>query len=254
MSDTPVKISAVNYWNTIPFQYAIHRHLSMDNRFEISWDIPADCAVKLRDDEVDIGLIPVAFLPKVKGSHRIVDYGIAADGPVYSVALYSQVPLEQIETIVLDYQSRTSVRLCRILCEKYWGITPDFTAAEPGFELKGSNRTAVVVIGNRTFGLERHYAYKWDLAEEWKNWKGLPFVFAVWAANKPIPKDIVAALNEVFEWGLNHIAESIEWKAQSTALPDSILEYLTENIHFRIDEEKQSGMQAYLDYVRELNL
>lgn len=254
MSEQPVKISAVNYWNTIPFQYAIHRHLSSDSRFDISWDIPADCAQKLREKSVDIGLIPVAFLPKVEGAKRIVDYGIAADGPVYSVALYAQVPLEQITTIVLDYQSRTSVRLCRILCAKFWGIQPDFIPAQPGFEAKGRETTAVVVIGNRTFGLEQHYRYKWDLAEEWKKWKGLPFVFAVWASNRPISPELVQIMNEVFEWGINHIPESIAWKAKTMDLPDNIEEYLTKNVHFRIDEKKQEGMRVYLDYVRALNL
>jgi chorismate dehydratase len=254
MSNRPIKISAVNYWNTIPFQYAIEHHLSHNERFDISWDIPADCAQKLHDRQVDIGLIPVAFLPKVEGAHRIVDFGIAAYGPVYSVALYANVPLNQIQTIVLDYQSRTSVRLCRILCKKYWNIEPEFVAAEPGFEMKGVENTAVVVIGNRTFGLEDHYAYKWDLAEEWKNWNGLPFVFAVWAANTPISDELTKVLSDVFEWGLNHIHESIRWKAQSTELPNNIYEYLTDNIHFRIDTDKQRGMQKYLEYVRDLKL
>lgn len=254
MNSEKIKISAVNYWNTIPFQYAIDRHLSDDDRFDISWDIPADCASKLQRGIVDIGLIPVAFLPRIPNGRRIVDYGIAADGEVYSVALYADVPLDQITEIILDYQSRTSVRLCRILASEFWKIQPSFRPAEPGFEQSGRGTSAVVVIGDRTFGLEKDYNFKWDLAQEWKAWTGMSFVFAVWAANREISNDIADTLSRVFDWGLRHISESIAWKKTQIDLPENIQSYLTEKIHFRIDQEKQRGMREYLKWVELLQL
>ena len=53
-----IRISAVSYTNTKPFLYGI-QHTDIINKIDLSLDIPSDCAQKLIDDMVDIGLIPI---------------------------------------------------------------------------------------------------------------------------------------------------------------------------------------------------
>ncbi|MCB0401553.1 MAG: menaquinone biosynthesis protein, partial [Flavobacteriales bacterium] len=172
-----VKVSAVSYLNTLPFLYGI-KQSGLEQEIDLSLDIPSDCARKLLNDEVDLGLVPVAIIPQLKEHHIISDYCIGADGPVDTVALFSDVPLEEIENIYLDYHSRSSVTLVQLLAKAFWKIKPNWIRAEEGFIDQIQGTTAGVVIGDRTFGLSKKYKY--DLAEAWKAFTGKPFVFAAW--------------------------------------------------------------------------
>jgi chorismate dehydratase len=147
-----IRISAVSYLNSLPFVYGL-THSSLINECDISLDIPSVCAEKLINGTVDIGLIPVAAIPQVPNATIISDYCIGANGEVKTVCLFSEVPLNEIKTILLDYQSRTSVLLVKILAKEFWKINPEFINAEAGFEQKIKGTTAGVVIGDRTFEL-----------------------------------------------------------------------------------------------------
>src|SRR5215208_8428675 len=109
-----IRVAAVSYLNTKPLLYGIKNH-PLINRMELVEDYPARIARMLIDDEVDLGLIPVASTAKLKNWSIVSDYCIGSDGPVASVCIFSDVPMEEIERIYLDYQSETSVKLARIL-------------------------------------------------------------------------------------------------------------------------------------------
>jgi chorismate dehydratase len=109
----------VSYLNTKPLLYGIKHH-SIINEIELIEDYPAKIAQLLIDDKIDVGLIPVAATTKLSTWNIIGDYCIGCDGPVASVCLFSEVPIEQIEIVLLDYQSRTSVNLAKILLKEYW--------------------------------------------------------------------------------------------------------------------------------------
>ena len=131
----PVRISLVSYLNSRPFLYGL-RHSTLARSIELQLDNPAVCADKLTQGSVDIGLVPAAILPKLPDYQIVSEYCIGAFGPVESVLLVSDVPLESISSVLLDYQSRTSVSLVRILAEQLWHITPEWHPATPGFEAK----------------------------------------------------------------------------------------------------------------------
>src|SRR5436190_18837386 len=96
----------------------------MKDEIDLLIDYPANIASLLIKDQIDIGLVPIAVIPSLKEHHIISDYGIGCDGEVASVCLFSEVPLPEIETILLDYQSRTSSALLKILLEEHWKISP----------------------------------------------------------------------------------------------------------------------------------
>ena len=100
-----IKVSAVSYLNTLPFLNGINNSKVVD-LMNLSLDIPSDCAMKLLNEEVDLGLVPIAILPQLKDYHIVSDYCIGAEGDVDSVALFSDVPLNEIENVYLDYQSK----------------------------------------------------------------------------------------------------------------------------------------------------
>ncbi|MEO8795423.1 MAG: MqnA/MqnD/SBP family protein, partial [Daejeonella sp.] len=119
-----IKISAVSYTNTKPFVYGITNSPIID-KVDLSLDIPSTCANKLIDNQVDIGLVPVAALLRIPNYQIITDYCIGADGPVHSVFIFSEKPIAEIKTIRLDEQSRTSNNLALVLLKNYWKSSPE---------------------------------------------------------------------------------------------------------------------------------
>ncbi|HNK30623.1 MAG TPA: hypothetical protein PKG65_16940, partial [Ferruginibacter sp.] len=105
-----IKVGAVSYLNTKPLIYGFEQGL-MKDEVELLIDYPSKIASLLQTNQVDIGLVPVAIIPTLEEHHIISDYCIGCDGEVASVCLFSEVPLAEVSTILLDYQSRTSVAL-----------------------------------------------------------------------------------------------------------------------------------------------
>jgi chorismate dehydratase len=236
-----LRISIVSYANTVPLVYGLKHFLKLP--VELIPDVPAECARKVINGEVDMGLIPVATIPKVPNAQLVGKYGIAANGPVKSVKLYSEVPLDQVTRIYLDHDSRTSVALCKILCRERWKVNPEFVPGEKGFEKLISGTSAGVVIGDRTFDMPS-MNYEFDLAQEWQHHTGLPFVFAAWVANKPISAEFVRAFDAAQQLGLTHLNEAVA-ESQSR-YPFPLLDYLQRYIQYPLSEEHHKGLKLFL--------
>lgn len=245
-----VKVSIVSYSNTLPFLYGL-KHSPIINDMGLSLDIPSKCAEKLLTNEVDIGLVPVAILPELPEYHILTDYCIGANQKVNSVILVSDVPLEEMEEILLDYQSKSSISLVQVLAKNYWKISPKFTHAKVGFENQVNGKTAAVIIGDRTFNLSKPYSYIYDLAEEWYKFTGLPFAFACWVANKPISPEFVQKLNQALAFGVAHIQESIELSNNNGITFGQLQQYLTNDISYELTDDKRKSIQLFLDFLAE---
>ena len=244
-----VKVSAVSYLNTLPFIYGIEQGSDIMEQIVLSKDHPAECARKLIHNEADLGLVPVAIIPELEEAHIVSNYCIGAVGRVKSVLLVSNVPLKDIETIYLDYQSRTSVRLCQLLVENFWKLNLNYKIADIGFEEQIVGNNAAVIIGDRTFHLKESYAYRYDLAEEWGKWQNLPFVFATWVSNKKLSDDLIYHFNEALKFGLRHIDLAVEHYNIENISKEEQKDYLKHFIHYQLDNEKKRGLQKYIDLI-----
>lgn len=235
-----IKISAVSYTNTKPFVYGL-THSEIIDQIDLSLDIPSDCAQKLITGQADIGLVPVAALLKIKDYQIITDYCIGADGAVNSVFIFSNKPIHQIKSIRLDTQSRTSNNLALVLLKNYWKQQP---------EIVEGDADAFVEIGDRTFGKTGSYVFVYDLAEEWKNFTGLPFAFAVWASNKPIPEEFVRNLNGALKSGLDQRCKVLQ---ELPVHADFDMEdYLMHRLDFNLDEKKREAISRFLALIQQL--
>ncbi len=213
---------------------------------EILEEYPAKIAAMLLNDEIDVGLVPVAIIPELKEHHIISDYCIGAEQEVASVCLFSEVPLENIEKVILDYQSRTSVALARVLIEKYWKLSVVFEEAKENFREDIKGTTAAVVIGDRAFEQRKISTYKYDLANTWIEFTGLPFVFAAWVANKPLPKDFIQHFNEANKKGLENIDAVV---AENFSPYYDLKKYFSENISYELTEDKRKGLEKFLSFL-----
>ena len=238
-----VRVGAVSYLNTKPLIYGFD-HGMMKDRIQLIDDYPSRIAAMLQHDEIDVGLVPVAILPYLTESHIITDYCIGAEGPVASVCLFSEVPIEKIERVLLDYQSRTSVALARILLKEHWKISPELVAAEADFRDHIHGTTAGVVIGDRALEQRKISPYIYDLSEAWKAYTSLPFVFAAWISNKQLDDDFIRAFNEANRYGLERIPEVV---AKNPFPVFDLTEYYTRCISYSLTEEKRRGLRLFLD-------
>lgn len=236
--------------NTKPLLYGIKRHPVL-NEIELIEDYPAKIAQMLIDDRLDIGLIPVAATLRLKEWYIDSDYGIGGNGPVASVCIFSEVTIQQIEKVYLDYQSRTSVNLAKILLKEYWKKDVDFVdATGEDFREQIRGTTAGVVIGDRALQQRSKSKYIYDLSAAWKNHTGLPFVFAAWIANKKLSEEFIIAFNNANALGLEKIEEVI----RENVFPYFDLRtYYTSCISYHIDEEKKKGLDLFLKKLRDLN-
>ena len=197
-------MGAVSYLNTKPLIYGFEKGM-MEQEVDLVMDYPSNIALKLLNDEIDIGLVPVAILPALQEYHIISDYCIACDGEVASVCLFSEVPINEITTILLDYQSRTSVALLKILLKDHWGINPTLVEASVGYETLITGTIAGLVIGDRALQQRKKSKYSYDLGLGWKELTGLPFVFAVWVSNKPMEQQFIEKFNICNRYGLDNL-------------------------------------------------
>lgn len=238
-------MGAVQYLNTKPLIYGLQQGM-MQEELDLVMDYPANVAKMLIEDQVDIGLVPVATIPKLKDYHIVCDYGIACDGEVASVGLFSDVPMEEISTVLLDYQSRTSVRLARILMKEFWKIDPEIIDTRDDFRGQIKGTTAGIVIGDRALEQRKDSAYVFDLGQAWKEMTGLPFVFAAWISNKQIDPDFQLAFNEANRYGLERLEEVVARHPYQTY---DLITYYKENIDYSLDAKKMEGLQLYLKYL-----
>jgi chorismate dehydratase len=245
--DKKWRIGAVSYLNTRPLLLGMEQSPFCDS-IDLMKSYPAQIAQDLLNGTIDIGLIPVAIMPLLSNPQIISKYVIGTEGEVASVALFSQVPMDQIEKVYLDYQSRTSVQLAKILLRKYWNKEVEFLIATEGYINEISGTTAGVIIGDRALTSLNHFQHVYDLGLAWKQYSGLPFVFAGWVANKPIPIEFIEAFDAANGYGLLHLDQVIALIPASEQVYD-LHKYYTENISYELTPEKRAGLKLFLEAI-----
>ena len=243
------KVTAVSYLNTKPFLYGIFQS-PVQEQIELSLNIPSVCAAKLESGEADLGLIPVAAIPDLSTPHIISDYCIGSVGAVKTVCLYSNIPITGVKKVYLDYHSKTSVALTKILLKKYWQINPILLTSTEGYLDKPEPDAAYLAIGDKTIGLEMRFDFIYDLGEIWQDWTGLPFVFAAWVSNKKLPESFIKEFNKALNTGLQHIQELI-YILPTQYFEFDLKEYFTKNISYTLDDAKRKGLERFLSEIKE---
>ncbi len=243
-----IKVGAVSYLNTKPLLYGINRS-NVLNKIELIEDYPSSIATMLIADTIDIGLVPVAVIPLLKESYVVTDFCIGAEQEVASVCLFSDVPIEEIEKVYLDYQSKTSINLFKILVKEYWKKEVIIEDANPGYQQLIKGTSAGVVIGDRAFEQRKKSTYCYDLAEAWIAHTGLPFVFAAWVANKELPNEFIAEFNKANYLGLQNIEHLIDDLDYSLY---DLEKYFRKNVSYQLTENKRKGLALFLEKLSDL--
>lgn len=244
-----INVTAVSYLNTKPLLYGLLHHPIADS-INLQLNIPAVCAEKLKSGEADLGLIPVAAIHEVPNASIVSDYCIGTPGEVKTVAIFGHCPIEEMECIYLDYHSRTSVELTKILLREYWQSTAKVIPAQPGFENKINGKVGGLIIGDRAIEAIDNFPYMYDLGIAWKQHTQLPFVFAAWVSNKSLPTNFIQQFNEALSQGIKKIPQLIYLLPSPTTQFD-LEEYLSSQINYHLDSPKQKALQRFLNTVHQ---
>jgi chorismate dehydratase len=244
------KLGAVSFLNTKPLIYGLEKNLFPHN-FEIIKAVPSSLAVQLNAGTLDVALVPSIAYAKNSPSLRIVpDCGIIAHGAVNSIRLYFNKDLKSIRNVALDVSSMTSVVLTKILLAERFELKPEFIASVPDIDKMLSIADAALVIGDtalfKTKSTDVNYL---DLAEEWRDMTGLPFVFAVWAGRTgAITLEDTQAIISSKNLGLDNIDAVCAAAAEEYNADFGLVKsYLTENVQFNLGEEEIAGMREYFE-------
>lgn len=249
-----IRIGVVDYLNAWPLAWALMTERYDPTRFTPVYLPPAAVADGLADGSLDVGLVPSVELLRIDGIERLPGLCVASAHEVRSVLLVCPGDIEEIETVALDTNSRTSAVLVQILLKERYGVEPEVVAAEPDVEAMLERADAALLIGDPALKIDLDHYRCLDLAAEWRALTGHPFVFAVWAARKDLATDpgLLDLLTRSLELGIGEIA-AIESRAARTLGLDvaTAHAYLSRHLHYRLGDEEENGLAEFLTRAKE---
>lgn len=225
----------------------------------------------MRNGTADIGLLPVAAFAMIPDAVIVPGCAIASLDHVQSILLVVRGldGLGGVKRVALDTASLTSAAYTRIFFGKLWKSSPQFIAHAPDLESMLSVADAALLIGDPALlalkdrearaartGERLEYV---DLAHEWRAWTGTPWVSAFWAvrqaslgAESVSKSQLVQDLQRSRDSGLAHLDDlAREWSERKPLSATVLRKYLTENIHYFLDEACLAGLDLFYRYAVE---
>ncbi|OEV03331.1 menaquinone biosynthetic enzyme MqnA/MqnD family protein [Streptomyces oceani] len=253
------RVGHIEFLNCLPLYWGLARTGALLD-VQLSKDTPDRLGEQLVRGELDIG--PVSLVEFLRNADDLVvlpDIAVGCDGPVMSCEIVSRVPLERLDgaRTALGSTSRTSVRLARLLLDEHYGVAPEYYTSSPDLNQMLSEAEAAVVIGDlglRAFlrGLSEPDLRVHDLGQLWKDWTGLPFVFAVWAVRRDYLErepEIVRTVHKAFlasrDLAMEEVTKVAEQASRWEPFEASVLERYFTTLDFRLAEEQLAGIREF---------
>ncbi|WP_369233991.1 menaquinone biosynthetic enzyme MqnA/MqnD family protein [Streptomyces sp. R21] len=246
-SRTRPRVGHIQFLNCLPLYWGLARTGTLLD-FELTKDTPEKLSEKLVQGDLDIGPITlVEFLKHADDLVAFPDIAVGCDGPVMSCVIVSQVPLDRLDgaRVALGSTSRTSVRLAQLLLAEQVGVQPSYYTCPPDLPLMMQEADAAVLIGDAALRANLHEAAQLglevhDLGAMWKEWTGLPFVFAVWAARRDYLErepEVTRKVHEAFlasrDLSLDEVGKVAEQAARWEVFDEAVLEKYFTTLDFR---------------------
>jgi chorismate dehydratase len=252
-----MKIGRIPYINCYPVYGAIDRGI-LPLPGELVTGTASDLNDLMAAGELDVSVISaVEYARDAAAYHLLPELAISCDGPVHSVKLFARRPVESLDgaTLLRTSSSRTSVLLLELLCRHRWRVAPRVATvrAEPGdlAAMAQFPHDAVLVIGDAALLLSARgeYPIEIDLGLAWKEWTGLPFVFAVWAARRTVPsaevREVHARLLESRDWGLARLDLLADQAWATTGIPRAVCRAYLDDLDYRFSYRHLAGLTDF---------
>lgn len=252
--EQPIRIGAVNYLNTKPLICDLEL---LAPQAELILEVPSRLADLLAEGRLDVALIPVIEYFRAGCYSVVPNIAIASRGPVLSVTLFSRVPWTAIRRVALDAGSCTSAALTQLLLGKRYGVSAEVVSLPLDREAEDVDADAVLLIGDRAMrACLPGFQYAFDLGQEWFDWTGLPFVYAMWAVREGVDLcGVDKALRHAKERGLERAGPIAHAEAPRLGLDAGFCRrYLSNILHFDLGPREQAGLHHYYMLACEMGL
>ena len=249
-----LRIGVISFVNTLPLTRGLERDHSSD--VELVYASPSALADRLRYGELDAALIPAVEFFRGVGAGVVPGLCIGSRGPVESIRLVSKRPLAELDAVLVDQASRTSVAMLRLLLDRVHRVNPDFFSfrpdpARPFVGPDGEEAPAALLIGDAAMELNpQGAAFDVDLGAWWQSSFHRPFVYALWVTRAaPDTADferLAALLQASAERGRRELPLICEEVAEARRWTETrVHEYLTRSIHYQLDDEALQGLALF---------
>jgi chorismate dehydratase len=242
------RIVGINFLNARPLLAGLAERITAPFVYEFSVAEPASCARQLATGAATAALVPVATLPFLKDVEALHELGVACHGAVRSVLLVSRVDPERIATLAVHGASRSSVVLARLWLAERWGVRPVLVPSEPPLDGMLADADAAVIIGDPALAVHGRSGFlEIDLGQAWAELTGLPFVFALWVATRPVAPGLPELLVSSLAHARAHWAELLPaWASAYGMSQELVTSYLETNLHFELGETDRLAMAEFL--------
>jgi chorismate dehydratase len=181
---------------------------------------------------------------------------LACGGEVQSVLFFARRPIEEMAgaTVAVTTETATSVVLLKLLLARRYRLR-DVRYVELTAE---GVAHGCLLIGDEALrhrhGMEG-LPHRYDLAQEWAAWQGLPFIFARWMVRAAADGNEKAALRDALAQRLRaNLAclDAIGRVRRDLGMTVSEIKAYLEGFTFELGERERRGMETFLRLARSL--
>jgi chorismate dehydratase len=252
------RVGHIQFLNCVPIYWGLMRSGALAD-VELVKDTPDHLNDQLVAGDLDLGAISlVEYLRHTDELVLLPDIAVGSDGPVLSVNLVSQVPLAELDgqRVALGSTSRTSVLLAQMWLDEVYGVRPSYFTCPPDLTAMMAEAPAAVLIGDAalraTYDGPRRGLTVHDLGSAWRDWSGLPMVFAVWAVRRDylaaqpgLVKEVHDAFLRSRDMSLAHVEEIAAQAARWEVFDPATLATYFRTLDFSLGERQLAGAAEF---------
>ncbi len=254
-----LRIGRIPYINCYPVYGAIDRGLIKIDAALVD-GVPTALNARMADGDLDVSVVSAVEYARDSRRYLLLpDLAISCDGPVRSVMLFSKKAATELSgrRVLVSRSSMTSVALLELLFENVWHARPNFIPTDAEISdvarFEGEDHDARLVIGDAALllssGASPRYPHAYDLGEVWKEWTGLPFVFAVWVAQRNVVVNdalaVHAGLINSRDWGIANVPTLARQAASATGVPIAACEEYLAGLDYGLSYPHLAGLTEF---------
>ena len=256
---TQLRLGRIGFLNVLPIYHPLEAGI-LPHAYDIIAGPPAVLNNMMARGELHVSSNSCfEYAARPERYYLIEDLSIGSHGSVMSVLLLSRRPVEELagETILISGETHTSVALLKLLMQDRYNITVQYETGPVTPALRGANPPAAfLAIGDEALRLRNHpeYPYRVDLADAWRDWTGLPFIFGLWVVSRAAAdaglftpeNDPGTLMRAARDWGLAHMDVILELTGLGCPLSrEELITYYQEGLTFTLGAEEQRGLKLF---------
>ena len=245
-----IKISISEDLAALPLIYGLKEN-TLSHSFSILLTKPSRISDKLKDGEVELGIIPSNEYGQKKETWRIIpNISISSKGASRDRLLFFRKGLKDIKVIAVDQNAAASLLLLKILMKEKYVMNPDYHMMKADLAKMLSKADAAFITGDKAFEYYREHRNYLDLGEEWEDLTGLPFVYSFWAGREfTVKKEDIHIIKKTYELGKRNLIKICKNYAKNGQESWSFYhDFLTKNRYYYFSDHERDGLMEFYNY------